>query len=143
MQTCDFDTNKLILKLSVTLSADRSAVEPVVQNVMNMVREMKCAAGQENNIELALGEALTNAVVHGANSDPSKTVECDVACDEEHGMLIVVRDPGSGFDPASIADPCVAENIYSSHGRGIYLINQLMDDVQFHKNGTEIRMIKR
>ena len=76
-------------------------------------------------------------------SDPSKIVECDVACDQKHGMLIVVRDPGPGFDPAKIADPCQGENIYSHHGRGIYLINQLMDEVQFHKNGTEIHMLKR
>lgn len=142
-QSCSFDAKKLILKLSVTLSADRNAVDPVVRSVMEVVRQMKCAAGQENDIELALGEALANAVVHGASSDPSKIVECDVACDEERGMLIVVRDPGSGFDPASIADPCIAENIYSSHGRGIYLINQLMDEVRFQKNGTEIHMIKR
>lgn len=140
---CAFDAKKLILKLSVTLSADRKAVDPVVQSVMTVVREMKCADGREDEIELALSEALTNAVVHGASADPAKIVECDVACDPEHGMLIVVRDPGSGFDPASLADPCVGENIYSSHGRGIYLINQLMDEVQFHKNGTEIHMIKR
>jgi serine/threonine-protein kinase RsbW len=140
---CDFDAKNLVLKLSVTLSADRKAVDPVVQSVMNVVREMKCADGREDEIELALSEALTNAVVHGASADPAKIVECDVACDPEHGMLIVVRDPGPGFDPASLANPCVGENIYSSHGRGIYLINQLMDEVQFHKNGTEIRMIKR
>jgi serine/threonine-protein kinase RsbW len=140
---CDFDAKKLILKLSVTLSADRKAVDPVVASVMNVVREMKCADGREHEIELALSEALANAVVHGASADPAKIVECDVACDQEHGMLIVVRDPGPGFDPASLANPCVGENIYSSHGRGIYLINQLMDEVQFHKNGTEIRMIKR
>ena len=140
---CDFDAKKLVLKLSVTLSADRKAVGPVVESVMNVVREMKCADGHEDEIELALSEALANAVVHGASSDPAKIVECDVACDPEHGMLIVVRDPGLGFDPASLANPCVGENIYSSHGRGIYLINQLMDEVQFHKNGTEIHMIKR
>jgi serine/threonine-protein kinase RsbW len=140
---CNFDAQKLILKLSVTLSADRKAVDPVVQSVMNVVRDMKCAAGREDDIELALTEALANAVIHGASADPSKIIECDVACDEEHGMLIVVRDPGPGFDVSKIPDPCAGENIFSSHGRGIYLINQLMDDVQFHKNGTEIRMIKR
>ena len=140
---CAFDAKKLILKLSVTLSADRKAVDPVVQSVMNVVREMKCADGREDEVELALSEALANAVVHGASADPAKIVECDVACDQEHGMLIVVRDPGPGFDPARLANPCVGENIYSSHGRGIYLINQLMDEVQFHKNGTEIHMIKR
>jgi len=142
-QLCNFDADKLDLKLSVTLAADRDAVDPVVRSVMNVVREMKCAPGREDDIELALTEALANAVVHGAKNDPSKIVECDVACDAQHGMLIVVRDPGPGFDPAKIADPCHGENIYSHHGRGIYLINQLMDEVRFHKNGAEIHMLKR
>ena len=143
LPSCTFDAHNLNLKLSVTLSADRDAVDPVVRNIMKVVRELNCANGREDDIELALSEALANAVVHGAGLDPSKIVECDVACDEEHGMLIVVRDPGPGFDPEKIADPCCAENIYSHHGRGIYLINQLMDEVQFRKNGTEIHMIKR
>ena len=137
------ETEKLSLKLSVTLSADRNAIDPVVRSIMNVVHEMNCAAGSENEIELALSEALANAVVHGAKADPTKVVECDVACDEKRGMVIVVRDPGPGFDPNKIANPCSGANIYSSHGRGIYLINQLMDEVQFHKNGTEIHMIKR
>ena len=143
LQSCNFDAEKLDLKLSVTLSGDRDAIDPVVRSVMKVVREMKCAGGSEDAIELALTEALANAVVHGAQSDPSKVIECDVACDEQRGMLIVVRDPGPGFDPAQIANPCHGENIYSNHGRGIFLINQLMDDVQFHKNGTEIHMRKR
>jgi serine/threonine-protein kinase RsbW len=138
-----FDAAKLTLKLSVTLAADRNAVDPVVRSVMDIVREMNCAAGREDDIELALTEALANAVVHGAKSDPSKLIECDVACDDQQAILIVVRDPGPGFDPTKIANPCEGENIYANHGRGIYLINQLMDEVQFHKNGTEIHMLKR
>ncbi|MGA3092318.1 MAG: ATP-binding protein [Terriglobales bacterium] len=140
---CSFNAEKLDLKLSITLAAQREAVDPVVRSVMKVVREMNCAPGREDDIELALAEALANAVVHGAKSDPSKIVECDVACDNNHGILIVVRDPGPGFDPTKISDPCHGENIYSNHGRGIYLINQLMDEVQFHKNGTEIHMLKR
>jgi serine/threonine-protein kinase RsbW len=142
-QSCTFDAEKLDLKLSVTLAADRDAVDPVVRSVMNVVRQTKCAPGHEDDIELALTEALANAVVHGAKNDPSKIIECDVACDEKQGILIIVRDPGTGFDPTQIANPCQGENIYASHGRGIYLINQLMDEVQFHKNGTEIHMLKR
>ena len=142
-QSCNFDVDKLDLKLSVTLAADRDAVDPVVRSVMNVVREMNCAPGREDDIELALTEALANAVVHGAKSDPSKVVECDVACDDERGLMIIVRDPGSGFDPSKLPDPCQGENIYSEHGRGIYLIDQLMDEVQFHKNGAEIHMLKR
>jgi len=133
----------LILKLKVTLAADPNAIEPVVEGVMEIVREMQCAAGNEDAIELALSEALANAVVHGAKADPSKIIECDVGCDESRGMLIVVRDPGQGFDPNAIPSPVCGESIYSDHGRGIYLINELMDEVKFAKNGTEIHMIKR
>jgi serine/threonine-protein kinase RsbW len=141
--TCNFESDKLRLKLSVTLSADRNAIPPVVQGVMELVREMKCAEGKEDDIELALTEALANAVVHGAKGDASKTIECDVACDENRGMLIVVRDPGEGFDPKKVPSPMHGENLFSDHGRGIYLINQLMDEVKFTKNGTEIHMLKQ
>jgi serine/threonine-protein kinase RsbW len=54
-----------------------------------------------------------------------------------------VRDPGPGFDPSQVPSPVEGDCIYSSHGRGIYLINQLMDHVQFGRGGTEILMIKR
>jgi serine/threonine-protein kinase RsbW len=138
-----WDPEKLVLKLKVTLAADRNAIDPVVQGIMDVVRNTQCAPGKEDAIELALSEALANAVVHGAKGDPKKIVECDVACDETRGMLIVVRDPGPGFDPCNIPSPLVGENIYSNHGRGIFLINTLMDEVQFKNNGKEIHMLKR
>jgi serine/threonine-protein kinase RsbW len=139
----DFDPQKLILQLRVTLAADRSAVEPVVAQVMNTIRDIKCLDGKEDAIELALQEALANAVVHGAKEDPTKIVECLVACEEDRGVMIIVRDPGPGFDPNAIPSCTVGENVYSNHGRGIFLINQLMDKVEFRKNGTEIHMVKR
>jgi len=138
----EFDRTKLMPRLDVTFNADPSAINGVVEGVMEMARTMECAAGKEFEIETALREALANAIVHGCKNDPSKKVECYVACDEERGMLIVVRDPGSGFDPLAIPDPCNGENVYSNHGRGIYLINQLMDEVKFERNGAEIHMRK-
>jgi len=140
---CDFDPDKLSLRVSVTLAADRNAVDPVVEQVMAAVRDTKCVNGKADAIELALHEALANAVVHGAKEDPTKIVECVVACDDERGVLIIVRDPGEGFDPKAIPACTVGENLYSNHGRGIFLINQLMDEVQFRKNGTEIHLVKR
>jgi serine/threonine-protein kinase RsbW len=139
----DFDPDKLTLRLRVTLAADRKAVDPVVSQVMDTVRQIRCADGKEDAIEISLQEALANAVVHGAKEDPSKIVECLVACDEERGILIIVRDPGAGFNPEAIPCCTVGENVFSNHGRGIFLINQLMDKVEFHKNGTEIHMVKR
>jgi serine/threonine-protein kinase RsbW len=139
----DFDPDKLALLLRVTLAADRRAVDPVVEEVMAVVRKMKGVDGKDDAIELSLHEALANAVIHGAKEDPTKTVECLVSSDEERGILIVVRDPGTGFTPEAIPSCTMGENVYSNHGRGIFLINQLMDKVEFRKNGTEIHMVKR
>ena len=139
----DFDPDRLNLRVRVTLAADRKSVDPVVEQVMESVRQMKCVDGKEDAIEISLQEALANAVVHGAKEDPTKIVECLVACDEERGILIIVRDPGEGFDPNAIPTCTMGENLYSNHGRGIFLINQLMDEVKFHRNGTEIHMVKR
>jgi serine/threonine-protein kinase RsbW len=139
----DFDPDKLRLLLRVTLAANRATVDPVVQEIMALVRRMKGLEGKEDDIELALQEALANAVIHGAKEDPRKTVECLVSSAEDQGVLIVVRDPGEGFDPSAIPSCTIGQNVFSNHGRGIFLINQLMDKVEFRKNGTEIRMVKR
>ena len=142
MPRCDFEADKLIVRFTATINADVSAIRPVVIGVMQIIKGMKCGAGKEFEIELALQEALANAVMHGCGNDPSKKVETCVACDESRGLLIVVRDPGTGFDPASIPNPTIGQNIFSEHGRGIYLVNQLMDEVHFERGGTEIHMRK-
>ena len=139
----DFDSESLKLRLKMEFPADMARLSEVVDGIMKVVSAMECACGHESEIDLALREALANAVIHGARKDPGKTVECRVACEEQHGMLIVVSDPGDGFDPATVADPLHADNLYSNHGRGIFLINRLMDQVEYKKGGTEIHMRKR
>ena len=129
-------------KLDVTISATANAVSGVVDGVLQIVREMKCAEGNEDQVELSLREALANAVIHGCNNDPAKKIECCVACTGSSDIVIVVRDPGEGFEPSAVPNPLAAENLNSTHGRGIYLINQLMDEVSFARNGAEIRMRK-
>lgn len=131
-----------VCKLDVTIPADPNAISGVVDGVMQIAREMKCVEGNEYQIDLALREALANAIVHGCDNDPTKHVECCVACTESSDIVIVVRDPGQGFSPSAIPNPLADENLGSSHGRGIYLINQLMDEVSFERNGAEIRMRK-
>lgn len=137
---CEFDAGRLLLRLDVTLAADREAVDGLIDRIMETVTDMSCATGKEFQIRLALDEALTNALVHGCRNDPTKEIQCCVACDEERGMLIVVRDPGPGFDPSSVPSPVMGQNILATHGRGIYLINQLVDEVRFERGGTEIHM---
>jgi serine/threonine-protein kinase RsbW len=140
---CTFDQEKLILRFSSTIPADVKLISPVVEGVMRIVGEMGCAAGKEFEVETALREALANAIVHGCGQDPTKKVQFWIGCDEARGMLIVVRDPGPGFDPAKLPTQMNGEEIFSTHGRGIYLINQLMDEVKVLRGGTEIHMRKK
>jgi serine/threonine-protein kinase RsbW len=126
----------------VSLPADVTAISPVVGWIMRLVSELEYAAGKEFEIEMALREALANAVLHGCNGDVTKKIECSVTGDREQGILIIVRDPGVGFDPSSVPSPTDESNLRSEHGRGILLINKLMDEVQHERNGTVIRMRK-
>ncbi len=132
----------LQVHLSDSLPGDIDAVAPMVERIMHIAREQKFAEDKEGEIGLAVQEALVNAVKYGCKNDPSKFVQCWVASDSEGGILIVIRDPGAGFDPARLPNPQEGEHIFRDHGRGIFLINQLMDDVRYSRGGTELRMRK-
>jgi len=136
----DFFVDRLRVKIDINLSADLNKLSDVVEGVLAMLKAMDCGCGKEFELEISLREALANAIIHGCHNDPCKKVQCTVACDEVRGLLIVIRDPGEGFDPAKVSSPLVGQNIYSDHGRGVYLINQLVYKVKYEKGGTEIHM---
>lgn len=138
----EFDATKVILKMTFQVPGDVNAISPVVDGVMHIARQMRCGAGKEFDIEMSVREALANAIIHGCKNNPGKIVEVCVACDEARGLLIVVRDPGMGFDPEKVDSPTKGQNLFSDHGRGIYLISHLMDEVRFDRGGTEIQMRK-
>lgn len=140
MTSCEFNADELLLRLDETFVAKREAANALVEDIMKAVSDMGCGAGREFEIRLAIIEALTNAVEHGCQNDPTRKIQCCVLCDMERGMLIIVRDPGPGFDPASIPSPVVGKNIFATHGRGIFLINLMVDEVRFERGGTEIHM---
>jgi len=140
---CSFSPDRLVHRLTAVIPGKVEEIETVARRIISVVNEMGCAEGKEFEIETAIREALANAVTHGCAKVPGGKVEIDVECDPEKGMLIVVRDPGDGFDPMTVPSPLVGENLYSDHGRGIFIINRLMDEVSFKKGGTEIHMLKR
>ena len=100
---CEFDGEDLILRLETTFPADVTKISPIVEQVMDLAQEMDCTTGKEFEIETALREALANAIVHGCKQDPSQKIQLCVGCDQSRGMLIIVRNPGEGFDPTSIS----------------------------------------
>ena len=139
----EFESGRLEPRLKLEVRGQVEAISPAVEEVLGVVARMGCAEGREFEVETSLREALANAIRHGCERDPGKKVQVCVACDDTWGMLIVVRDPGPGFDVESIPSPVEGENLFSQGGRGIFLINELMDDVSYEKGGTEIRMRKR
>jgi len=138
----EFDAKRLSKRLSAVIAADTTAISLFTDQVMQLLQEHEGADQKGFNIEMALREALANAVLHGCKSDPEKRVECTVAVEDSGGILIIVRDPGAGFDPLSVQSPLVGENILADHGRGIFLMNMLMDEVRWERGGTEIHLRK-
>ena len=104
----------------------------------------RCEIPEQKRLEIALAlhEALANAIVHGCKNDPSKQVHCRCSCDPNQRVLVVVTDPGPGFPIDALPDPKAENNIYSDHGRGVYLIREMMDDLEFAGGGNQIRMWK-
>lgn len=130
-------------KFSLTIPADIKAIDPVVDGVLEVARQMKSGVGREFEIETAIREGLANAIIHGCKSDVSKKIECSVACDRHGDILLVIRDPGGSLDLSKLPRPTEGQGLYSGHGRGVYLINELMDDVQVIVEKairTELRM---
>lgn len=128
--------------LNMSIPATAKAVAEASDQVAAILLGLGISEDKQLDIGLALQEALANAVVHGCGNDPSKNVHCRLGCDNGGRILIIVSDPGPGMDLSSFPDPILAPNISKDHGRGIYLIRQLMDDVRFERGGTEIRMWK-
>jgi serine/threonine-protein kinase RsbW len=133
----------LIWQYQATIPANVKAITPTMSRLMELAAETECFAGKELEIETALREALANAIVHGCKNDEQQTIQLSIACDEDCEIEMVVRNPGAGFDPSLIPDPTTHENLYENHGRGLYLINHLMDEVRYERGGTELHMQKR
>ena len=139
---CEFVAKDLVVRLDMDLVGDVHAIDPAVRAIMEIAGQMSCGKGNEFEIETAVRESLANAIVHGCQQDRKRTVKISVGCDEGRGMIIVVRDPGRGFDPSKLPNPVEGEQLFSESGRGIFLINRLMDEVRFRKGGAEIWMRK-
>jgi serine/threonine-protein kinase RsbW len=94
------------------------------------------------NLRVALGEALANAILYGNRQDPEKHVH--VQAELRPGEVVVtVTDEGEGFDPSSVADPTLPENRGRSHGRGLFLLRKLADEVRFNEVGNAVTLVLR
>ncbi len=96
-------------------------------------------------IDMAIREAVTNAVLHGNQQDESKFVEV-IVTSSPAALEIKVHDQGSGFNPEKVPDPTKDENLLKTSGRGIFFMRNFMDEVDWvirPEGGTTVRMVKR
>jgi serine/threonine-protein kinase RsbW len=131
------------MQMELALPSELTAISPSVDKIMLLIKKCRCAPGNETDIEIALREALGNAVIHGNHEDPRKHVYVSCRCETEEEVWITVTDEGQGFDSDALPDPTAPGGIESSHGRGIYLMKALMDEVHFENGGAVVHMRKK
>ena len=130
------------LEVDTWVRSEIGLISPLVDWLMSLIAVSRCVLGDEQFVELALREALSNAMLHGNRLDAGKLVHIRCCCECGHGVFIVVRDQGHGFDPSNVPNPLAVENLSADHGRGIHLMKLAMDEVSFERRGTEVRMRK-
>lgn len=94
------------------------------------------------NLRVALCEALSNAIIYGNEMDPAKVVVVEINATDHH-VTIRVEDEGNGFDPSTVPEPSLPDDLEATSGRGLYLIRKLVDDVYFNAQGNAICMVLR
>lgn len=143
--TCPLRRDRLLPQFCDIIPSTIAALDAVTDKVMGVVESACCAPEKLDAVELALREALANAILHGNRSDSTKRVLVACYCEagSDGGLLLLVRDQGPGFDPAAVPDPTTAEVIYAGHGRGIFLMRQIMDQVRYRNGGCEVELRQR
>ena len=135
-------TRSSILEIDCWMPSKIEAISPLVDRLMRMMEGSQCVAGAEFEIELALREALGNAVVHGNREDPKTKVHVRCRCGPGREISIVVTDQGKGFDLEKVVGNGRSSRPTSEHGHGIQLMKAYMDDVRFERGGSEVHMRK-
>ena len=124
------------------MPSEVQAISPLVGWLMRQAEGLSCVTGHEPDAELALQEALSNAVVHGNRMDKAKAMHIRCRCEAGKGASVVVSDQGQGFDPKAVPDPFAIEGLRAELGRGVHLMRLAMDEISFERGGTEVRMWK-
>jgi serine/threonine-protein kinase RsbW len=132
-----------LLEIDTWIPSEIRAITPLVERLMRLIEGSHCITGEESAVELALREALNNAVVHGNRLDARKLVHVRCRCKVGEGISLVVSDQGQGFEASSVPDPVAVENLLAEHGRGIHFMKLAMDEVSFERRGAEVHMWKR
>jgi serine/threonine-protein kinase RsbW len=127
---------------SWTIPSTNIAAAQVQQEIVEAIEQQGYKREVVFAVRLALDEALVNAVKHGNQSNPDKTVQVEFTINDE-SIMIQVEDQGPGFSPDKLPDPTAEENLPRPNGRGVMLMRAYMTEVDFNERGNRVILTKR
>ena len=129
-------------KIEFEIPSDLTLMNGVLQYLLERVAKMGLVKPEQSNLFVALDEAFVNAVKHGNKNDPTKLVRVGAELSPSEACF-TIEDEGEGFDVQTIPDPCDPSNLFKSSGRGVLLIYNIMDEVEYNAQGNRVKMVKR
>lgn len=124
---------------SIEIASSLSNINEVESLIDKVCEDLSLNEDFYGNILIAVTEAVNNAIVHGNKLEESKKVKVDVMKDNA-AVVFSVADQGSGFDFNNLPDPTAPENLEKPDGRGIFLMKNLSDEVEFDLNGSKVNI---
>ncbi len=129
-------------RLRLMLPSNKASINQAVDEILRTAACCGQLDDARTDLEIALREALANAVIHGNGDSANKRIFVRCYAGPRSGVLVIVRDEGPGFDPRQVPDPRTEERIHLDHGRGVFLMKRLMDVVEFRRGGSEVLLYK-
>lgn len=124
----------------LVISSELDNINKVEKFSQKICKESGLSSEQSDNMAIALTELVINAIVHGNNQDKKKKVTLQAVL-KENGIEISIEDEGPGFNPGELPDPTNPQNIWKEHGRGIFLVQNLIDEVSFRQTSEGMKII--
>ncbi|MDX6611310.1 MAG: serine/threonine-protein kinase RsbW [Blastocatellia bacterium] len=129
-------------KIDFELPSDLSLMNGVLQYLLERVSRLGLIQPERSNLFVALDEAFVNAVKHGNKNNPGKLLRITAELSPSEAVF-TVEDEGEGFDIQQIPDPTDPANLFKTSGRGVLLIYNIMDEVEYNAQGNLVKMVKR
>ena len=124
---------------NLKISSDTQNIRLVERVIDDVCEQYKVNEDRYGNILIAVTEAVNNAITHGNHNNPDKSVTIAYSIDP-NSITFSISDEGSGFDYKNLPDPTAPENLDKVNGRGIFLMKNLSDNIQFDENGKQVQL---
>jgi serine/threonine-protein kinase RsbW len=123
----------------ISIPSDYAAVRKVESLIDKVCGDLGVQEDFYGNVLIAVTEAVNNAIQHGNTFKEDLEVNVSIA-DKSDEFCFSIKDQGRGFDYNHLPDPTSPENIEKENGRGIFLMKNLADEVEFEDNGAKVNI---